>query len=129
MLRYIRERKPVVDQALEGTQAATLCGPLEGWLIRTQGLECQSTGRSGFQGIGHMQIVRPGFGPVLPGMRTRIGADEPLRPVCRRTPLVIPRQSRAIICTLVPEEVAKSVEPVTGLEQPFPIIINEPVKG
>src|SRR6266851_3652256 len=70
-----------------------------------------------------MQIVRPGFGPVLPGMRPRIGADEPLRPVWRGTLLVVPRQSLAIICTLVPEEVAKSVEPVTGLEQPIPIIM------
>jgi hypothetical protein len=54
VIEYICERKPVVDQALEGTQAAALGGTLEGWLIRTQGLECQATGRGGFQGIGHM---------------------------------------------------------------------------
>ena len=36
VVEYIRERKPVVDQALAGTQAATLGGTLEGWFIRTQ---------------------------------------------------------------------------------------------
>src|SRR6056297_1946717 len=63
----------------------------------------QPVGVSGFQGVVDMQIVPPGFGPVLRGMGTRVGTDEMVAPVPHGPLLVVARKGRAVIQRLVTE--------------------------
>ena len=43
----------------------------------------------GLERVDHVQVVRPGFGPVFPGMHGGVGADVRLRPVRGRALLVV----------------------------------------
>ncbi len=82
----------------------------------------ESTGSRGFQRVGHVQIVRPCFGPVLPGMGTGVRADKSLLPVSGHPPIVSP-QCFGVVLPFVPKEIAKAMDPVTIPYEPVPIVV------
>jgi hypothetical protein len=63
----------------------------------------------GFEGVGDVQVVGPGLGPVFPGVHRRIGRDVASRPVARRTVPMMPAQGLAVVETFVPEDRAKGL--------------------
>ena len=85
-------------------------------------VKSESTGSRGFQRVGHVQIVRPCFGPVLPGMGTGVRADKSLLPVSGHPPIVSP-QCFGVVLPFVPKEIAKAMDPVTIPYEPVPIVV------
>src|SRR5262245_53453958 len=69
--------------------------------------------------------MRPGFGPVLPGMRRRVGADVSIDPARGRTVLVVGFQRRRIVGTFVAEKGAKALQPGAVQNQPVPVVVAD----
>ena len=56
-----------------------------------------------FERVDDVQVMRPGFGEILPRMRGRVSRDEALQPVGRGTLLIVALQSRFIVLRIVTE--------------------------
>ena len=57
----------------------------------------------GFERVDDMQVMRPGFGEILPRVRGRVGRNEALRPIRRRAVLVVALQSFFIVLKSSPK--------------------------
>ena len=77
------------------------------------------------RGVGHVQVVGPGLGPVLPRMRTRVAGDEAVGPVGRRAAVVVAAQRRRVVGPLVAEELAEAVEPRRRVDQQVPVVVAD----
>ena len=66
---------------------------------------------SGFQQIHHVQIVGPGFGPVLPRVRGGIGADEVTAPVgVAQAFVIVALQGLRIVLTLIAKQGSEGLQ-------------------
>ena len=72
-----------------------------------------------------MQIVGPGFGPILPRMSGRIGADIVLLPIRRCAILVMRLQRLAIIHAVIAKNRAALVQPPTVAHQHIPEVVAD----
>jgi hypothetical protein len=77
-VQHIGEGEPCDEYVIKGAKAVAPRGGLQGRLVRPEGLQRQATGHGRFQGISHVQVVRPGFRPILPRVGTGVGANERL---------------------------------------------------
>nr|GEZ30648.1 hypothetical protein [Tanacetum cinerariifolium] len=69
-------------------------------------------------------VVRPGFGPVFPGVHGGVGADVMLLPVGRGTVLIMMVQGIGVAGAVVAEQVAEAVLPVGVGDQAIPIVMT-----
>ena len=77
------------------------------------------------QGVGHVQVVGPGLGPVFPGMGAGVGADKPLLPVGGRSLLVMALEGLGVVFPLVAETLAEIAPGGAVLDQPVPVIMSD----
>ena len=82
-------------------------------------------GAGHFQRIDDVQVMRPGLGKVLPGMRRRIGADEILPPVRNGAVGVIGLQRRPVIHRFVAENLAPAFDEAAVAHQQVPEIMAD----
>ncbi|KAF1057161.1 MAG: hypothetical protein GAK39_06368 [Variovorax sp.] len=75
--------------------------------------------------VGHVQVVGPGLGPVLPRMHAGVAAHETLRPVGRRALVVVLLQRGAVVGALVAEQRAEVLEPGRGPHQQVPVVVAD----
>ncbi len=69
--------------------------------------------------------MRPGLGPVLPGVSAGVSGDERIRPVNRRALFVVEIERLVVILTLVTEEPAKLIDLVGPVNQPVPEVMAD----
>ena len=81
--------------------------------------------QSGVDGVHHMQIMRPGFGPVFPGVHGGVGADAGVVPIRARAVLVVLVEGVGVTGAFVAEQVAKRWKPVAVGDQPIPIVMAD----
>ena len=72
------------------------------------------------QRVDDVQIMRPGLGKILPGVRRRVRADEIVLPVGRRTLLVMALQGGGVILAFVAEERAERVVAALAGDEQIP---------
>src|SRR6185436_4359545 len=72
-----------------------------------------------------MKIVRPGFRPVFPRMRTAVRADEVHRPVDRGTVLIVGLQGLVVVATLVTKHSSKVLEAAGSGDEPIPVVVTD----
>ena len=79
----------------------------------------------GVEAVDHVQVVRPGLGPVLPRMGRRVRADEPARPVGGRAVLVVRLQRSGVVRALVAEEYPARLEPARIPDEAVPVVVAD----
>ena len=116
------EREPSLDQTvdvgvarMEVEHSARALGQL--------GTDRQAGDMRGFEGIDHVEIVCPGLGKILPGVRACIGGDKTLRPIGRRAARIVVLQGRGIILSLIAEDAAELIQVRRAEDQPAPVIV------
>ena len=89
-------------------------------------LRVDAEAERGAQAVHDVQVVRPGLGPVLPGMHGGVGADVRLRPVGGRPLLVVALERLGVAGPLVAEQLrGKRVEPGGAPDQPVPVVVAD----
>src|SRR5471032_723933 len=81
--------------------------------------------QGGVDSVHHVQVVRPGFGPVFPRMHRRVGADVMLLPVQRRTLLVMPLKGFGVARSIVAEQATKRFQPMAVGDQSIPVVMAD----
>ena len=73
-----RQRQPAVDQRADAGRAIgiEIDAGVELVAARQPGVRRQAEGAGDLQRVDDMEVMRPGLGEVLPGMRRGVGADE-----------------------------------------------------
>src|SRR5690606_37214853 len=70
-----------------------------------------------------MQVVRPGFGKVLPGVGAGVGAHIPLAPI-RLWPVgIVCLQGRGVVASLVAEHRLEGTMPDAVPDQAVPVVV------
>ncbi len=106
-VQHRRECDPGVEER-EKALGAGVVGPKQSVAAERvdfhfQAASIQAEAERGIESVHHVQIVRPGFRPVFPGMHAGVGADMPLFPAGQRALLVVALQRRGVILLLVAE--------------------------
>ena len=70
-----------------------------------------------------MQVVRPGFRPVLPWVGSGVSADEAVLPIGRRARSIVGPQRLAVVRPLIAEDRAKVLLPAGVADQPVPVVV------
>ena len=73
--------------------------------------------------VDHVEIVRPGLGPVFPRMGAGVGADEALLPVGGRGALVVRLERLGVVGALVAEDAPELLERRRARDQPIPVVV------
>ena len=81
--------------------------------------------RRGLQRVDHVEVVRPGFGQVLPRMRAGVGGDETLLPIRRRPVGVMALQRRAVVLALVAEQLPERLDVGRIAHQAVPVVVRD----
>ena len=112
VVQHVGQRKPAVDQPLERGRLRRhrLRRLRQRRLVAAPRPQRQAARGGGLERVDHVQIVRPRLGPVLPRMRARVGADEPLLPVGRGAVLVVRAERLGVVGALVAEQRPELVE-------------------
>ena len=75
--------------------------------------------------VGHVQVVRPGLGPVLPRVRAGVAGDAAVGPVGSRPLFVVHAQRVHVVGALVAEEFAEIEQPLRRVDQPVPVVVAD----
>ena len=76
-----------------------------------------------FQRVHHVQVMRPGLGPVFPRVRTGVAAHETLFPIGHRAGFIVTLERIAVVFALVAEQRAVAVDPFGIGHQAVEIIV------
>src|SRR5258708_38258265 len=93
--------------------------------MRNQWVNAEAEGVSRFQRIRNVHIVRPGFGPVFPGMRAGISADKTHIPIYGCARPVVLFQTLFVVETFIPEQFPETSDLIGVADQSFPIIVAD----
>ena len=105
------ERQPGVDDAVHlGDVRIEVDHRIEAGTLGHLRAQPQAECARGFERIDHVEIVRPGFRKILPGVRARIGGDEMLGPVGRGPAGIVALQRRLVIVAFVAEQLPELLE-------------------
>lgn len=77
------------------------------------------------KGVGYVHIVRPGFCPVFPRVRGRIGTHEIILPVWRRPFCIVTSQGLAVVGTFITKHASEFFEPRSVADEQIPVIMSD----
>ena len=129
LIEHRRQFDPGVDQQQKGVGlgVARFGQGFVGIGLKVQfdvaGAHAQAQG--GVQGVHHVQVMRPGFRPVFPGVHAGVGADEVRLPVGGRACFIVVLQGLAVVGTLITEQRAAGVQPGAVGDQPVPVVMAD----
>ena len=86
-------------------------------------VHCQTKARRCVQRVTHMQVVRPGFGPVFPRVGRRVAADVIEPPVFGWPSGVVVLQAGRVVLRLITKKLAKCIQPCRVFNQPIPKVV------
>ena len=123
----VAERQPGIDQRRHVGRAIGLEVDFgfELAFFRQRRIDVDAEGARHLQGFDDVQVMRPGFGEILPRMRRRIGADEIVLPVRRRARGVVVLQRLPVIQPLVAEDRTKVIQLAAVADQDVPIVMSD----
>src|SRR5665213_3927820 len=88
-------------------------------------MDIHAEGAGHFQGIDNVEVMRPGLGEILPGMRGSISADETFLPVGNSAIGVIDLQRLAVIHRLIAENIPTRLDETAVTNQNIPKIMAD----
>ena len=122
------QRNPGIDEQLRAIGEVRLetVVQMRNRRLIAVGADVDSVGARRLQRVDHVNIVCPGLCKILPWMRCRIGGDEGLLPIGRRTVLIMLLQRIFIILPLVAKDSPASIERLSIVpNQPIPVIMGQ----
>ncbi len=120
-----RHRVPARGQRFEIAKRQRIGGHVFAGTLGAGNAQRKSVALGGLERVDHVQVMRPGFRPVLPGMHGGVGADERIRPVRGRALLVVALHRLVVVERVVAEELAKCAEQVAVPDQPVPVVVAD----
>src|SRR5690349_5524605 len=72
-----------------------------------------------------MQVVRPGFSKVFPGMGRRISGYKPLLPVRKRSLRVMTLECSLIVLTIISKQGAAGLELAAITHKQIPVVVSD----
>jgi hypothetical protein len=122
-----RERQPIIDNPSDVDPALRIDAKVGGQraTVVQRRVDLDPEGTRHLDRVDDVQVVRPGLGEILPGMRRRVGRDETLLSVGRRSCAVVALQGPAIVLPLISEDGPAGIESAAIAHKQIPVVVAD----
>ncbi len=129
LVEHVGQADPAVQEVQELHRVRMVGLPQVGGLEQIAGefgtRRVHAEAHGGICRVGHVQVVRPGFGPVLPRMRTGVAGHETVAPIGDRALLVMRLEGGGVVGAFVAEQRAIVFQPVRRIDQQVPVVVAD----